>query len=332
MRTIPCVWAALVLLGCAQFDPRGVPGEMRDPERSDGGASQPDANDSLVLPDAGMLVDGGASQDCDLAAALAADNLGAPQAIDAVNSSASDTNPFMTWDGMTLYFASSRGTGSFASDVWSISRAGTRGTFTGAPVLADDLGINSDDSERRVALSQDGTILVVDRFPEFGGSGDLFIASRSNTDQSFGPLTGISAINTGQDTETNPWLSPDGLRLYYDRQSMASGDSFIMVSERDTVDDPFGTPTTVSLGAQTDEVADPALTADELVLIYRFRDDIWYATRTATTEPFTPGAELTSVNSNAFDADPNLSPDGCELFFRSRRNGGQSNLFVSLVP
>lgn len=56
--------------------------------------------------------------------------------------------------------------------------------------------------------------------------------------------------------------------------------------------------------------------------------DVWYATRPDTATGFGTPVAIPIVNSAVDEADPMLSADGCELFFSSRRNGGDHDLFV----
>ena len=74
---------------------------------------------------------------------------------------------------------------------------------------------------------------------------------------------------------------------------------------------------------------DPSLTADQLQIFFASTrsgglgsEDIWVATRSDITQPFSTPANVTAVNSSEFDTTPKITPDGLTLYFASQRPGG----------
>ena len=96
----------------------------------------------------------------------------------------------------------------------------------------------------------------------------------------------------------------------------------------------FSAPTLVGgLRADTMDVHDPSLTADELE-IYISSDtnalaDIWTSTRTSASAAWKPAVIQTDLSSPGNDLDPDVSPDGLVLTFASDRAGGGYRLYVS---
>lgn len=96
----------------------------------------------------------------------------------------------------------------------------------------------------------------------------------------------------------------------------------------------FSAPTLVTgLRADTLDVHDPSLTADELE-IYLSSDtnalaDIWTSTRTATGSDWKPAVIQTDLSSAGNDVDPEVSPDGLVIYFSSDRSGDGYRLYVS---
>ena len=75
----------------------------------------------------------------------------------------------------------------------------------------------------------------------------------------------------------------------------------------------------------------PSITRDGLTIFFdstRFGTlggpDLWYATRSNTSEPFGPAVHLQSLSSPGFDARPYISKDGGFLTFSSNRSGSES--------
>ncbi|MES1165132.1 MAG: hypothetical protein ABUR63_05200 [Verrucomicrobiota bacterium] len=96
----------------------------------------------------------------------------------------------------------------------------------------------------------------------------------------------------------------------------------------------FSAPTLVTgLRADTFDVHDPSLTADELE-IYISSDtnalsDIWTSTRTSTSADWKPAAIQADLSSPGNDVDPDISPDGLVITFASDRAGDGYRLYVS---
>ncbi|AMV20347.1 protein kinase domain-containing protein [Planctomyces sp. SH-PL14] len=141
--------------------------------------------------------------------------------------------------------------------------------------------------------------------------------------------------NLGPEVNSNghegcPWLSTDGLRLYFHSQRDMAQDFDLVMASRSTTDGAFGTP--VNLGAQVNTSSTeegPTLTADELTLIFFSRrpgsrdHDLWQSERTSVTRRFGAPVNLgPPVNSDGSDVHPALSPDGLTLVYSTMRPGG----------
>ncbi len=193
-----------------------------------------------------------------------------------LNSPASDGPPWVTTDGLTIVFTSSRG------GPWRIYRSSrsTRGAPFATPMalespaaglspyLTDDgqvlywsdgddiwrarqdgvgsfgppeavAELNGPHHERVGSLSADGleVVFTSDR-PGGAGDWDVYHARRETPDGTFGSVRNIAQLNTARD-ELAGGLSPDGRTLYYNRETdMAQGslDADIWISTRDCRD------------------------------------------------------------------------------------------------
>jgi Tol biopolymer transport system component len=96
----------------------------------------------------------------------------------------------------------------------------------------------------------------------------------------------------------------------------------------------FGEPTNLGPlinSSSTDE--SPSISADGLILVFVSdrpggygEADLWMTTRATTSEPWGEPENLGSpVNTSDIDWCPSLSPDGCTLYYASRRSGGIGN-------
>jgi hypothetical protein len=129
-----------------------------------------------------------------------------------INSSAGDGCPWISPDGLELYFTSWRPDGYGDGDIY-VTRRGTADDPWGDPA---NLGpaVNSAYLEESVCLSPDGLVLIVTATRPGGyGGGDLWIARRASlsapwqTAVNLGPAVNSPASESGR-------ISPDGRTLY----------------------------------------------------------------------------------------------------------------------
>jgi hypothetical protein len=258
-------------------------------------------------------------------------SLETPQALAALNTSSAQLDPFLTFDNLTLYFASDLGAPA-GFDFFMAKRATPASAF-GAPTPLSDL--NSSGQELRFALSADGLTAYVATEGWAGGVGeaDLWYAVRASAGQPFARSSFklVPQVNT-TGFEYDPLPSADGLRLYYAAYDAAASMEVFFV-ERKSPGSPFSAPAAVP-GINTAAKEDnPALSGDERVIVFGSDrpgtagvKDLWYAVRADRSASFSTPARVPVVNSDDNDMEPFLSADGCELFFSSNRPGGKGNL------
>ncbi|MEJ7603345.1 MAG: hypothetical protein WKG01_35990 [Kofleriaceae bacterium] len=173
--------------------------------------------------------------------------------------------------------------------------------------------------------------------PTFEGEVDLYASLRAPAADPNGawPVptqVALAAVNTsGRDQD--PWLVADGSRLYLSIDPMGAPKSFIAVSVFNT--GIYENPTPVLAAGESD--SDPALTADETVLVFTSnraggegKRDLWYATRDNRNDAFDSPVHVPTVSGAEEDQDAALSADGCTLYFVSNRDGNR-DLFMATV-
>jgi len=243
-----------------------------------------------------------------------------------VNSSAEDGYPFISSDGLSLYFSSKRSGTRGDRDLYVATRASIESPWT-YPVNLGDV-INTPYSDFGPSISSDGLSLY------FCQPGLLFVAKRQTLSESFGTPQSLTS------NETSAQLSADGLALYFtsDRPGGIGYADDIWVSFRETPNSPWLEP--VNLGENINAgVIDnaPSLSLDGLELYFRgdmdgSESDLFVSTRMTTDDPWGPAVNLGEVvNSPDYDYDPVLSSDGLMLIFASDRTGGrgQADLWMT---
>ena len=169
----------------------------------------------------------------------------------------------------------------------------------------------------------------------------LTFASCASADFVFGvPINPGTSVNSSSH-EFSPSISADGLSLYFasDRPG-GSGNFDLWVATRASTSDQWSVP--VNLGTRANSPGldwFPSISADGLTLYFSRGQGagahIWVTTRTAIGQPWSAPLDIVpTVTSPAGDAWPNISADGCTLYFGSVRSGGSgsTDIWVTTRP
>ena len=134
-----------------------------------------------------------------------------------INSNDDDITPTTSADGLTLIFASNRGSGGWQYDLWMSTRVSTDGEW-GTPVNMGST-INSSSYDGAANLSSDSLVLFfASNRPEGMGSDDIWMTIRKTVNDPWeSPVNLGAVINTNVD-DTAPAISADGRTLYFDSQ------------------------------------------------------------------------------------------------------------------
>ena len=151
-------------------------------------------------------------------------NLGPP-----INTSDIDALPWITADGLELYFHSNRPDGCGGRDIWVATRSSTSDTW-GEP---ENLGavVNSPADDTCPCLSPDGLLLVFSDWESIsgpwrpGGLGrsDMWITRRKSTADPWEPPVNLGPGMNTSEYEVTPRISPDGSVLFFTSTRPGSG-------------------------------------------------------------------------------------------------------------
>jgi Tol biopolymer transport system component len=252
-----------------------------------------------------------------------------------------DDDPFITADNLTIYF-DSLGSASNSQDVYAATR-GSAGAAFANPALVPQLSTPA--TEYKTSITADGLdAFVCSAQPGGAGQLDIWETTRASTTDSFGSSAMWSEANlVNVDTpndEYDPAITVDGQHLYF---APVGSDSVQRVAVADRGSDGvFAAPTiltsVVDPGSAGD--ADPAPSSDDLVLLFSslrqgsgipLGRNMWFATRASTTDAFSSPQLVPDVNTDHTDGGPDLSTDGCTLYFSSDRNSDGLHLFVTTM-
>ncbi|HUT35704.1 MAG TPA: protein kinase [Planctomycetota bacterium] len=186
-----------------------------------------------------------------------------------VNSSSMDLEPYLSPDGLTLWFASERPGGQGRHDLWTSTRRSATEPW-GAPV---NLGptVNSSSEDAGPCLSPDGLVLLLssDRSGGQGGC-DLWICTRRGPTEPWSAPANLGPVVNTSKAELAPCLSADGLTLIFKSdRSGGHGAADLWMSTRRSATEPFGQP--VNLGPMVNssqQEGGPTLSADGRTLYF----------------------------------------------------------------
>ena len=158
-----------------------------------------------------------------------------PDGLTALNSSARDSDPWVSADQLEIYFDTARPTTLSASNVFYATRPAVGGAFS-TPVLVSGVSSNYDEYEPWLPPSHDRLYFSSNR----GGSGtsELFFSLGSGS--TFGPPTLVPGLVSSADQES-PILTADQLTIYFSSTRAGTvGKLDIWTASRSTKDAAFG--------------------------------------------------------------------------------------------
>jgi hypothetical protein len=130
-----------------------------------------------------------------------------------LNSAKHDWDPFVTRDGLTLYYCiSTHPQGAGQNDLMVATRSSSTELFSSPKLLVE---INTSGQEGNPTLTDDGLVLVFNsNRPGSLGSGDLWYATRESSTDLFSDPKKVPGINSSSN-EGEPFISGDGRELYF---------------------------------------------------------------------------------------------------------------------
>ncbi len=160
-----------------------------------------------------------------------------PAFVTEVNTDAHEHQPWLTADGLTLFFLSTRpDPAEYPTDddnIWYATRESVESPFGDAQFL---FAINTAAKEGRVALTRDLLTLYFDTDGRDSmGETDVFMATRPDIDSEFGSIENLSAAFNSTAHDRDVTLSPDDTELYFSSER-DNGKAGIWRSVRTCVD------------------------------------------------------------------------------------------------
>ncbi len=299
------VLASAIAAGCGRLDFARVPG--------DGGPDESPDGSSDGAPDAACVLG----------------PFGPVRPLTELNSSADESDPELSSDGLEIFFRSTRMAGNGQPDLWRAVRASVDQPFDPPTPVTE---LNTANWEGDPALSSDGLTLwyTGGAFPV-----DIYRATRSARGQPFGAPTIESVINSGED-DASPWVNASGTEIYFSSKRTSNDNSHeLWRATRAAPGMPFQPPVRIEEMVAPREQCCPALSPDGQEMIFASRSvDVpgrfavghvrWTGSAWGDLQAFAPAV------STSDDSDVGWSRDGRAILFTSDRPGGMglSDLYI----
>jgi hypothetical protein len=183
--------------------------------------------------------------------------------------------------------------------------------------------LNTTASESYPYLSADYLTIYFDRMDSTThGCFQLFKATRNTVNGEFTSVSSISELNVIGHDVTCPWISQDGLRLYYSEHWE------FKVSTRASLNAVWSSGQPLSELNVLGSIEDPKLSAGECSIVFHspfISDgkggyDLYTASRPNTSVPFENIRNLSELNTSGDDVSPSLSADGLTIYFTSTQS------------
>jgi hypothetical protein len=162
-----------------------------------------------------------------------AERFAVPRPVLAASSTGTETSPAISRDGLTLWVGSDRAGGLGKLDIWRTTRSSRDSTW-GPLVNVAELNSEEDDIPRPLAQGETVMPLASSRG---GGVYQVYFASRASVDAGFGVPEPLLELQREQSSVADPFLSEDGLFLFFSRQGGADDDLYL--AWRSSADQPF---------------------------------------------------------------------------------------------
>jgi Secretion system C-terminal sorting domain/WD40-like Beta Propeller Repeat len=157
------------------------------------------------------------------------------------------------------------------------------------------------------------TIVFVRAQMDSWNSNDLCIATRPDTASPFDSVSSLVQLNSADTAEAYPWLSSDGLRLYFTKGTGLADEFF--VSTRDDINHTFGQPRPLDVNFAGVRSISCCLSNDEHGLYFttgQRGDSVMYSLRSNTLDTFPTPIFLRTLSKYGFVSD--ISIAGEELY------------------
>lgn len=301
------VLVAALFVQCGSNDDAPPEDEIKLPERMNG-------VDSGGLSDASLA---DAPVDASVPACDTKKPFGTPVRLVELDAAGDRSTPRLSADELTIYFTT-HGDASL-SDLSMAVRASKRAPFGNEKVLPQSTQVNDNDP----SVGADDLTLWF--HSKRAASADIYLATRTSPDASFGDAAPISNVNQDTTSENQPYFRSTANELWFisDRPAADGGFDIYTAARTGAV---FGAPSRIAELSSPANDWQPQPSEDGLTVVFasdrpggKGGFDLWIARRASSSAKFSAPTPITELNSANDEQAGWLSADGCRIWFSSGR-------------
>lgn len=246
-----------------------------------------------------------------------------------VNSGSPENAPFVSSDGLQLYFQSPRAGSLGGPDLWVTTRRHANAEWS-LPKNSDALKlVNTPGKELLPSLSPDGLELLFSGEPQgVTGASDMYRAIRLSQQMPWSAPEELSAALSSEFSDEAPRLRFDGLEIAFNRSVPGQG-SNLFTASRSASGDEWTNIRDLGpvVNSDTYDYA-PTYSPDGLSIVFdSLRSgsrDLWIISRKSLDAPWERAIPLQSLNTIYTESTGSFSDDGT-FYFLSDRPGGHGS-------
>lgn len=250
--------------------------------------------------------------------------------------------PFISKDGLTLFFASNRAGGSGAADIWASTRESGDSGWTTPFNLGPILNSSAADVCPTYHISGRYLYFVSARTGGCGGD-DIYVARLTSkkdlTSWSAPENLGCQFNSPQNDITPSLFEDDDGtVYLYFSSNRPGGAGGMDLYVSAQQPDGTFGPAVNVTeLNTSSNDMRPNIRYRDGLEIFFESnrsgslgQNDLYFAVRSATSDPWSAPENLgATVNTGFNEGRPSLSFDGTTLYFMSNRDDAANDIYVT---
>jgi len=227
-------------------------------------------------------------------------------------------------DGLKMYFTSQNFKGEKQLYVMKREKPGVafdkperlKGTINSADYDIIMPTISGDEKTMIFVNSVDGTQKGNDLYitsKDEQTSNELYITTRIGEDGPFANIRPLDEINDKELSDSYPWLSNDGLRIYFTKQK--GSEITIHAAERKSVNEKFSQPKKLEIALpKISNNLSCFLSADETEIFILSGEKIYTSKRDNLFSKFSASVEIGQANDNGYMSGITMTQDNAEMF------------------
>ena len=213
-------------------------------------------------------------------------------------------------DGKSLYFTSQNPRGN--KQIYKMDRASAGESFSSPSKLAGDINDGSYDIIMPTVSADEKTMVFVNSANGMQNGNDLYIAT-ADASGKFTNVRSLDEINDPSLSDSYPWLSPSGLRVYFTKQKGAMI-KFLVADRKDSKSEFANMHELNFTVPKISNNLSCFLTNNELEIYALSGEKIYHATRASITDTFGAAEEIAKTSSDGFMSGITMTDDSKELY------------------